>query len=379
MSSICLVAGDPSGDVRAAQLVEALRRLCPDVRCSGFGGPAMRQAGVELIEELTHTAAIGPFDAGAHLRHFLRVRTRLKQHLQTAQPDLVLPVDFGDFNLPVVAPMAKRAGCRVVYYVSPQLWAWGRFRLRWVQRYVDRMLVLFKFEEAFYQQAGVSVTWVGHPLSDVARPRRPRELVVTSLGLNPHRMTVGLLPGSRASEIRRHLPLLLRAASRIAWDMPGVQFLVPKAPQAEARYFQPLQTQRAIDVTVREDQFEECLQAMDAAIVASGTATLETALAGVPMAVVYRTSWPTYWGARTVLRVPHIAIVNVLAKTALVLEFVQHHARPAQIAREIVELLRNATRRDAMRAGFQHMKEQLGPPGAVERAARAVVEELRKR
>jgi len=336
----------------------------------------MRQAGVELIEELTHTAAIGPFDAAQHLRHFARVRRRLSDHLRTSHPDLVLLVDFGDFNLPIVAPLAKQAGCRVVYYVSPQLWAWGRFRLRWVQRYVDRMLVLFKFEEAFYQRAGVPVTWVGHPLIDAARSSRSREEAINALGLNPHRMTVGLLPGSRASEIRRHLPLLLRAAARIAWDMPGVQFLILKTPQADPALFKPLTTQRDIDMIVVENQIYDGLTAMDAAIVTSGTATLETALLGVPMVVVYRTSWPTYAAAALVIRVPHIAIVNVLAHTRLVPEFVQHRARPSRVAREIIALLRDETRRHAMRAGFEQAKEQLGPPGAIERAARAVLEEI---
>ena len=293
-------------------------------------------------------------------------------------------VDFGDFNLPVVAPLAKRAGCRVVYYISPQLWAWGRFRLRWIRRYVDRMLVLFRFEEAFYQRLGIPVTWVGHPLVDPAlqggvetrASSRPREQAMAALGLNPWRMTVGLLPGSRAQEIRRHLPVFLDAASRIAWRMPGAQFLVPTVPGIPPGLLEPLATPRATDLMVSERPMAECLPAMEVALIASGTATLEAALMEVPMVVVYRTSWPTYLAARAVIRVPHIAMVNVIAGKEVVPEYVQHRARPARIAQEIVGLLRQAQHREAMRQELRKVREALGPQGAVERTARAILSEL---
>jgi len=285
-------------------------------------------------------------------------------------------VDFGDFNLPVIAPLAKRAGCRVLYYVSPQLWAWGRFRLRWVRRYVDRMIVLFKFEEEFYRRLGIPVTWVGHPLLDTADETGSREQAQQALGLNPWRMTVGLLPGSRRGEIARHLPLLVSAAQRIAWHMPGVQFLVPKAPSAAPQWFAALDGRHGLDVVACENRMRDCLRAMDAAIVASGTATVEAALCEVPMVVVYRTSWPTYLAARLVVRVPHIAMVNHIAGRAVVPEYVQMRATPAGIARELVELLRSEERRNAMRQELRRVKDLLGPPGAVERAAQVVLEEL---
>ena len=377
MSSLCVVAGDPSGDAHAARLIDAIARHEPALRLSGLGGPQMGQAGVALLDDLTRTASIGPFDALAHLKTFADVRARFAQHLANDRPEVVVFVDFGDFNLPVLAPLAKRAGCRVLYYISPQLWAWGRFRLRWVRRCVDRMIVFFRFEEQFYREAGVPVTWVGHPLSDVAPPSASREQLLQTLGLNPWRTTVGLLPGSREREISRHLPLLLKAAERIAWHMPGVQFLIPKAPNVSDRALAALAPPRAVDVVVREGRMAECLQAMDAAVVASGTATLETALAQVPMAVVYRTSWPTYLAARAVVRVPHIALVNVIAGRMVVPEFIQHRARPGHIAQAVVALLRQAPTREAMRAALQRVREQLGPPGAVERAAEVVREALR--
>ena len=376
MPHLCLVAGDPSGDAHAASLVQALRRLHPSLTFAGLGGPRMRQAGVEILDELTRTAAIGPFDAARHLGRFAKARQRLAEHLRLAQPDAVILIDFGDFNLPAIAPMAKRAGCKVLYYVSPQLWAWGRFRLHWVRRYVDRMIVLFQFEEHFYRREGVPVTWVGHPLIETAKPSVSREQAQQEFGLNPWRKTVGLLPGSRDHELIRHLPLLLAAARRIAWEMPGVQFLLPKAPDAPQRLLTRLTDRREVDLIVCEDRVYDCLQTLDGALIASGTATLEAALFEVPMVVVYRTSWPTYLAAKAVIRVPHIAMVNLIAGTGAVPELIQYRATPRRIASTLVELLRSDERRALMRERLREVKERLGPSGAVERAARAVLDEL---
>jgi len=378
MPSIVFSAGDPSGDAHAARLIEALKRRNPRLTFSGLGGPAMQRAGCALLEDLTATAAIGPFDAARHLTAFLQAKRRLKEHLRTQRPDLAILVDFGDFNLPVVAPLLKRHGIPVVYYISPQVWAWGRFRLRSIRRCVDRMIVFFPFEEAFYQREGVPVTWVGHPLVESARPAMSREDASAHFRLNPWRLTVGLLPGSRRDEIRRHLPLMLAAARHIAWEMPGIQFLLLKAPAVAQGLLEKSLARAGIEVRIADGSPYDALQVMDAAVVASGTATLETALMGVPMAVVYRTSWPTYLAARAVVRIPHIALVNVIAEAPIVPEFVQHRARPERIAPAIVELLRNEERRVQMRNALERqVKEGLGEPGAVERAADAVLASLR--
>ena len=376
MASLCLVAGDPSGDAHAARLVEALRRRDPTLTCAGLGGPKMREAGVQLLCDLTQASAIGPFDAARHLGRLVEAKRIFERHLVASAPEAVVFVDFGDFNLPVLAPIAKRHGCRVLYFISPQIWAWGRFRLRWVRRCVDRMLVLFKFEERFYQDAGVPVTWVGHPLAEAVPPSIGREEAQQRLGLNVWRMTIGLLPGSREQEVRRLLPLLSKAAAQIAWEMPGAQFLVPKAPGVSDALIQRIVARAGVTVSAVEGQMTTCLAAMDAAIVASGTATLETAWASVPMVVVYKTSWPTYLAAKAVVRVPHIAIVNLIAGRTIVPEFIQHRATPARIAREIVSILRSDERRASMQESFHRLRDELGPPGALDRAARIIAEEL---
>jgi lipid-A-disaccharide synthase len=376
MPSICLVAGDPSGDAHAAQLVEALRTKAPSMTFAGLGGPAMQRAGVSLLDDLTTTSAIGPFDAARFVGRFVRAKRLLEAHLKTQRPDLVILVDFGDFNLPIIAPLVKRYQIPILYYISPQVWAWGRWRVRHVRRYIDRMVVFFPFEKTLYQREQIPVTWVGHPLVDLAHPSMKKEEATQRFGLNPWRRTVGLLPGSREHEIARHLPLMLSAARQIAWQMPGVQFLLPKAPSAPHGMLEAPLARARLDVHISEGTVYDALQLMEGAMVASGTATLEAALCEVPMVVVYRASWPTYLAARAVIRVPHIAMVNVVAGRELVPEFIQHRARPKRVASALMELLRNEERCNVIKEGLREVKTRLGPPGAVDRAANVVIELL---
>jgi len=376
MASILFSAGDPSGDAHAARLIEALHAKDASLSFAGLGGPVMQRAGMTLLDDLTQAASIGPFDAARHAARFLRAKRLFEAHLTTHRPDMVVLVDFGDYHLPVLAPLAKRHGIPVVYYISPQVWAWGRWRLRGIRRYVTRMVVFFPFEEAFYRREGVPVTWVGHPLIDDARPVMSREEAVAGWGLNPWRRTVGLLPGSRRQEISRHLPLMLAIARRIAWQMPGVEFLLPKAPSVDRQVVDACLSGAEVDVRVAEGSVYDALQLMEAAVVASGTATLEAALCGVPMAVVYRASWPTYLAARAVLRIPHIALVNVVAGQRIVPEFLQHRAAPQRVARAIVGLLRDEASASTMKEGLREVRQRLGEPGAVSRAASAVLEVL---
>lgn len=376
MASIVFSAGDPSGDAHAARLVDALKRKDPSLRFAGLGGPAMARAGVDVLEDLTAASSIGPFDAARHLARFARAKRLLEAHLQHQRPDLAILVDFGDYNLPVIAPLVKRHGIPILYYISPQLWAWGRFRLRYVKRYVDRMVVFFPFEETFYQRAGVPVTRVGHPLIEAAHPTRTKDAALKQFGLNPWRRTVGLLPGSREDEVRRHLPLMLGAARRIAWRMPGVQFLLSKAPALPSSLIEEPASHAGIDVRIAEGPIYDALQLMEAAIVASGTATLETALCEVPMVVVYRISWPTYLAARLVVRIPHIALVNVIGERLIVPELVQHQATPRRAARAVLRLLRDDERRTRMQEALREVRQRLGPAGAVDRAASVVSEML---
>ena len=398
MASILFVAGDPSGDVHAAHLIEALKTKRADLTFAGLGGPAMQQAGTVLLDDLTHAAAIGPFDAARHLNRFRRALRLLEDRLKTHPPDLVILVDFGDFNLPFVAPLVKRYRVPIVYYISPQIWAWGRWRLRYIRRYVDRMIVFFPFERDFYQRAGVAVTWVGHPLVEMARPSMSPEVARERFGVNPWRRTVGLLPGSRADEVRRHLPLMLKAAEQATWHMPGLQWLLPRAPSISRADLDTHLLRARVDVRIAEGSIYDTLQLMESALVASGTATLEAALCEVPMVVIYRTSWPTYFAARAVVRIPHIALVNVVAERAVVPELIQHRAQPKRIAEALIRLLRDDELVARTKVDLRAVRMRLGEParpadlpltmawaggerdrrtgGAVDRAASTVLEHL---
>jgi len=338
----------------------------------------MREAGAALLEELTRAAAIGPADALRHFGLLRRAARRLDEELARRRPDLAVLVDFGDYNLPVIAPILKRHGVRIAYFTSPQVWAWGRWRLRSIRRHVERMLVFFAFEEAFYREAGVPVTWVGHPLVGECRPSMAPEAARNHYGLAQVRATVGLLPGSRRAELGRHLPLMLRAAERLAWDLPGAQFLVPLAAGLDPEPVRRAASRARADIVVASGGMADALSVMDAAIVASGTATLETALAGVPMAVVYRMPWLTYLPARALVRTKHIAMVNVIAGREVVPEFIQHRATPRRLARAVAGLLADAQARERMRAELRAVTDQLGAPGAIERAADCILELLQR-
>lgn len=377
MSSICFVAGDPSGDAHASRLIEALKHKSPGLTFSGLGGKSMRAVGVSLLDDLTQTAAIGPFDAARHLSKFIRAKRLLDEHLCNQRPDLVVLVDFGDFNLPFIAPLVKRYNIPIVYYISPQLWAWGRFRLRYVRKYVDHMIVLFPFEETFYQKEGIPVTWVGHPLIDQAKPTESIADTKRKLQLSSKKsLTIGLLPGSRKKEIQRHLPMMIEAAKLIHQNNPTTQWVVLKAESITRDFLQQHIHSDKFPIHISEGASANTLQILDAVIVSSGTATLETALFNIPMVVVYKTSWLTYLFAKMVVQVPFIAMVNLIAQNELVPEFVQNKATPTTIANSLQSLLNNASRRETMISGLKDITSRLGKPGAIERAATVVLKFL---
>lgn len=375
MKQICWVAGDHSGDAHAAGLMRALLAKQSELKFSGLGGPLMQAAGMDLLTDLTQASAIGPSDALKHFGFLKQARRQFENHIAETKPDLVVLVDFGDFNLPFIAPLVKKQGIRLAYYISPQLWAWGRWRLKYVKRHVDRMIVFFPFEKEFYEREGVPATWVGHPIIEETLPTESGQTTADKLNLNEWRMTVGLLPGSRSSEVRRLLPDMIQAAERLQERMPGLQFVLSQSPNLPTdAYRAAYKTDCALTLT--QEPLRNILQTLDAAIVASGTATLQTALHQVPMTVVYKTTWPTFLMARTVLRIPNIALVNVLAQKRLVPELLQHRASGRAIADCMLPLLRDVKRIEAIRQELEAVKNRLGIPGAVGRAAEAIIELL---
>ncbi|MFA6092426.1 MAG: lipid-A-disaccharide synthase [Elusimicrobiota bacterium] len=372
---ILIVAGDPSGDLYGGLLLRALKARAKELHAQAVGGSQLRQAaqetGGEFLFDLCGLSLSGFVEPLRRLPTLISLRKDLAQRMLRERFDAVLCIDYYGFNRHVLSA-AKAAGARTFYYVSPQIWASRPGRIRALKRLVDLMLVIFPFEEPLYRNSSVPVQWVGHPLLDIL----PRPLSEES---RKGPLRLGILPGSRSGEIRRHLPVLLQAAEIMRKDLPEMEVLVFAAPQAlDAAYVRALsafalRTGRAARL-VREADYAERSR-LDFALTCSGTATLENALLGVPMVVIYRMSWATYAVARALIRVGNIAMANLLAGRTLVPELIQHAASPARVAQTALDMLSNPLRLESLRKDLRALRECLGGPGATQRAAAAVLEQ----
>ena len=376
--SLMIVAGERSGDLLGAELARALRERVSDLKLFGCGGEAMREAGVDTVVDAHRLAMMGITEVIGGLARAWRALRALVAEAERRRPQIAVLIDFPDFNLRL-ARRLKQRGIRVVYFVSPQVWAWRRGRLRQLKARIEKMLCIFDFEEAIYRQAGIPVEYVGHPMVDLVRPNMTREEFFARIDLDPAATTVALLPGSRQKEVSRILPTMLAAAGRISLDRK-VQFVVALAPTLDAvwveqKLLEPYAGRFAIRVATQATY--DALRHSDVAVVASGTATLEAALCERPMVVVYRLSRLTYRIGRLLVKVPFYSMVNILAGRQVVPELIQSDFTPARVAGQVEYLLDHSQAREEMAKELRAVKERLGPGGAVGRAADAVVELLR--
>jgi lipid-A-disaccharide synthase len=370
---VLVVAGEASGDRHGAGLVRAARALDPDLRFEGVGGRAMEEAGVSLRQDAARMGVVGLAEVLRSLPLHLRTLRELRGILRDRPPSLCVLIDYPDFNLSL-ARTARAVGVPVLYFVSPQVWAWRRGRIRTIARRVDRMLVLFPFEEALYREAGVPVEFVGHPLADEIPGPADREACRGRLGIEGEGPVVGLLPGSRQSEVERHLEPLLLAAERVSRSRPGAVFLLPVATTLNADSLRERVAARGgPPVRVLEGAFDEVVGACDVAAVASGTATLEVALRRVPLVVFYRTSPLTHSIARWVVRLPHVSLVNLVAEREVAPELIQRDFTPERLAGEIERLLDDDEARREALASLEEVAARLRGEGAYPRAAEILV------
>jgi lipid-A-disaccharide synthase len=361
--------GEASGDLYAGALVRALRSRRPGTEVFGFGGGQMAGAGAELLGDYRRYAVTGLVEAASVLSRSWRMLKTLAAAARTRRPDVFVAIDFPDFNLRLLAPI-HAAGIPIVYYVSPQLWAWRPGRIDHIRRYVTRMLVIFPFEQALYERAGVPVEFVGHPLIDLAAASQSREAFLRGQGFDPAQPVVALLPGSRANEVSRLLPVLGEAAGLIARQVPSVQFLVARAPSLDDNLFAgPVPPA----LRIVSHSADDVLNAADVVVTASGTATIQTALHGRPMLVVYRLSPLTYAVGRSFVRLSTYGMVNLVAGRPVVPELIQDACTPAAVAGETVSLLTDPIRRERMQRDLAEVRAKLGGPGASDRAAQAVL------
>jgi lipid-A-disaccharide synthase len=368
-----VVAGEASGDLHGATLARALTALDPKLTVAGMGGPRMAAAGVQILHGIERTAVVGGTEVVGRLPALYRIFRDLAGRLRDAPPRVLVLIDFPDFNLRL-AQRARRLGIPVVYFVPPQVWAWRRGRLRAMARDVSRVLAVFPFEVGLYQEAGVPVEFVGHPLLDVL-PALERSAARHGLA-GERQLLIGLLPGSRHEEVRRHLPVLLGAAARILRRVPRARFALPLASTLPPDVATAAVQAADLGIQLLPGESHRVLAAADLVLVASGTATLEAACYETPMVVLYRLSPVSYALARLVIHgVTAISLPNIISGRAAVPELIQRQATPARLAATALRLLLDDAARVAQRAVLRDVRARLGPGGAAERAARAVLRE----
>ena len=371
--------GEPSGDLYAGALASEILKLEPSAAITGLGGDRLREAGGSLVGDFSGLSVTGLLEVARLLPRTYATYRRLVADARATRPDVFVAIDFPDFNF-TLGRALRKLGVPVVYYISPQLWAWRAGRMKTMKRLVERVLVIFPFEEEIYRDAGVPVQWVGHPLLDVAVAPMPRQQFLHGAGLDPRRPVVALLPGSRRNELRAILPDLARAALLIRARVPDAQFIVARAPHLRDEAFGPLSllARDGRAAAIVDGQADNVLAAADVALVASGTVTVQAALHECPMVVVYRLSPVTYRLGRPFVRVDTYAMANLVAGRRVVPELIQDGFTPEAVAAEALRVLTDPSHAAQVRADLRDVRAKLGGPGASRRAAEAVVEVARR-
>jgi lipid-A-disaccharide synthase len=368
---VMISCGEPSGDMYAGALARELLRLDPSAQVTGFGSEQLRRAGATLTADFEGLSVTGLLEVARLLPRTYGVYRRLIAEAEANRPDVFVAIDFPDFNFRLANRMRK-LGIPVVYYISPQLWAWRPGRLETMRRLVDQVLVIFPFEEEIYRRAGIPVEWVGHPLFDVAPRLPPRDEFLSGHGLDPSRPVVALLPGSRANEVRAILPGLVRAAAILHRQVPQAQFVLARAPHVPGELFAPLAAKQP-PITALDGAADAILAAANVALVASGTVTVQAAMHECPMVVVYRLSPITYRLGRPFVQVDTFAMANLVAGRQIVPELMQDAFTPEAVAAQALKLLTDDEAAARMRGDLAAVKAKLGEPGASRRAAAAVL------
>ncbi|MFH1201731.1 MAG: lipid-A-disaccharide synthase [Candidatus Omnitrophota bacterium] len=376
---IIIVAGEASGDLHASLLVKSLKSASNvNMEFFGLGGTKMQEAGVHIYYNTIDLAVVGIFEVLKNLAKFKEIFRQLLYKIDEIKPDLVILVDYPGFNLRLAKEVKKR-NIPLIYYISPQVWAWGRSRIKQIKKYVDKMIVILRFEETFYQSYGVDAVFVGHPLLDIVKTNFNKDELLNSLLLDKKNTTISMLPGSRETEVRTLLPIMLETARLISKKLPESQFLILKSASLKEGLFQAIMARYPqINTKLINNLTYEGINASNLAIVASGTATLETAILEKPMVIVYKVNFLTGLYLRWAIKIPYVGLVNVIMGRKFIPEFIQYQARPGKIAREVLSILGDSERIAALKRELRFLKSQLGSSGATERAAKEILKFLAK-
>ena len=370
---VLIIAGEASGDLHGANLVKAMAAADPSIVFWGVGSSHMREAGVQLLWDAASIAVVGISEVAAHLASIVKVFRQVVSTLRRWRPHLVVLIDYPEFNLQI-AGKAKKLGIPVMYYISPQIWAWRAGRIKTIRRRVDKMVSILPFEEKIYRDAGVDVTFVGHPLLDIIKAKENSKLSREKYVRPGGERLVGVLPGSRQGELEALLPAMLDAAEILRKKRPNIQFLMPLAPTVDRDHVSPYLAGRQLPLAIIEDNTHEIIQVCEVIIAASGTVTLEAAILGTPMVVIYKVNPLTFWLAKHLVKVQHVALVNIVAGETVAPELIQHEATPERIARVTLGILDDTKRQEWIRRRLATIRQRLGDQGASEKAATAALE-----
>jgi lipid-A-disaccharide synthase len=367
IKNIFIVCGEPSGDLLAGNLVAAMQKLNPQIKFAGVGGWQLAKTQTEIFCNISELSVMGFFDVLKKLPKFLALKNLILDKIRVEKPDAIIFVDFSGFNLRLARAINNTIP--TIYYVSPQVWASRRGRVKTIKKYIRKMIVLFEFEREFYKQCGMDAEFTGHPLLDIVKSKAPRECSQT---------TIALLPGSRKQEIKRILPIMLESARIINQEIPA-RFIIAKAPGIDKRVYNEIISKLKVKAEIEEDKTYACLNQSDFALVCSGTATLETAILEKPFVIIYKTSFLNYLLYRPLIKVPYIGIVNIMAGKKIIPEFIQFGASPKKIAKQALEILTDPAKLQNVKTELAKIKSSLGEPGASARAAKLILDFLRNK
>jgi lipid-A-disaccharide synthase len=369
MSHIMILAGEASGDAHAAEFVEHIQQLQPDIRLTGMGTTLMKKVGVDVFFDSASIAVVGLVEVLRHWGDIKQAMNIVKQALEETRPDLLILVDYPEFNLKM-ARHAKSLGITVLFYISPQIWAWRPKRIHKIGRSIDHMAVLFKFEADFYEAANIPVSFVGHPLVDKVKTNLDAKLAREQFGIELDDAVVGLFPGSRNSEISRLLPLMLETSKLMQHKNSALKFVLPVASTLDYQAIQQLCELSGVEVQLVHDDIYDLISCCDAIVSCSGTVTLEIALLDVPMCLVNKVSWLSYQILSRLITIPHIGLPNIVARKLIVKEFLQDDASPHNISAELFRILEDNSYRQQVISDLSEVRNNLGKGGGSENMAR---------
>ena len=375
---IMFSAGEASGDMHGANLVRALRQLDPAIECIGMGGHLMANAGVKIVYDIQHLGVIGVGEIIKKIPFFFKLRDLLVQVMKDEKPDVVILIDYPGFNMRLMKKI-KELGIPVIYYILPTIWAWNKSRGPVIASYADLAVSMFPFERDIYKALGTNVIYAGHPLLDTVRPTMSKEEGLAYFGLDRAKKTVLLMPGSRLQEVEGLLPCMLEAAKRMQEQDSSLQFLLPKAGTISRDLLWKYVKESGVDVTIGQDHVYDMMHVSTAAIAASGTATLETALMELPTLLIYRVNALTYWLAKLLVHVENIGLPNIIMGKRIMPELWQHEVTPENIAQEVLPMLEDEARHQELQQAMAAVRQTMGEPGAVGRIAQQIYTFVKER